>query len=171
MVGQKEAVFSAVKSAFKNHHISFIEGQTDVASETKSNKDLRSEIVTSLYNSFVAGEIAFGSVFKSDADMKSYASSLLNNWIRKDVRLASGIKYVTKNPGSRAGSSDPELKELNKLLMVQTNAKADHSIISAIKLAITTKTEERKLAKTSKTTKVDMSKISPDLLAKIGLTV
>jgi len=43
-----------------------------------------------------------------DAKLRSYCSGLQSNWLRKDTRLNGGVKYVAKNPGSRAGSTDPK---------------------------------------------------------------
>ena len=51
-----------------------------------------------------------------EALAKSYVPGLLNNWLRKDTRLNGGAKYETKNPGSRAGMGDPQIREMNKLL-------------------------------------------------------
>ena len=47
--------------------------------------------------------------------MRSYASGLVNNWFRKDIRLNGGMKYEVKNPGSRQGAGDQQLKALKTL--------------------------------------------------------
>src|SRR5665213_1962213 len=46
---------------------------------------------------------------------KDYVPGMVSNWIRKDLRLNGGEKYETKNPGSRAGQGDDQLKNLKAL--------------------------------------------------------
>ena len=51
----------------------------------------------------------------SDSKLSGYVSGLISNWLRKDTRLNGGGKYVAKNPGSRAGQSDEQMKTLRAL--------------------------------------------------------
>ena len=44
---------------------------------------------------------------------------MLSNWLRKDKRLNGNVQYVAKNPGSRAGSTDPQIKAMRVLLSTQ----------------------------------------------------
>jgi hypothetical protein len=44
-----------------------------------------------------------------------YIPGLISNHLRKDKRLNGGVKHEIVNPGSRSGSSDPELKSLMAL--------------------------------------------------------
>lgn len=59
--------------------------------------------------------------------VRSYVVGMVNNWHRKSKDLNGGTVYQPKNPGSRAGSSDPELKELKllKKSLVERNAKPE----------------------------------------------
>ena len=52
----------------------------------------------------------------SDEELRKYIPGLVNNWMRKDLRLNGGTKYEAKNPGSRAGSGDAALKNMKLLL-------------------------------------------------------
>lgn len=105
-LSQKAAVFAAVTNVtgFKG------EGKCE------PTKDQRAMINTILIESFNKGEISLERTDYTEAEMKAYVSGLVSNWLRKDDRLNGGGKYVPKNPGSRAGSTDPELKAMRGLL-------------------------------------------------------
>jgi hypothetical protein len=49
---------------------------------------------------------------KSDEWIMKYIPGLISNHLRKDKRLNGDVKYEAKNPGSRTGSNDAELKSL-----------------------------------------------------------
>jgi hypothetical protein len=67
----------------------------------------------------------------------TYVKGMVNNWLRKDTRLNGGSKYVTKNPGSRSGSKDPQLSELYKLKsLVAHDDESVAKVESAIKLRL-----------------------------------
>ena len=55
--------------------------------------------------------------------MKSYVSGLVNNWIRKYKPFNQGVKYEIKNPGSRKGSGDEQVREMRKLLKTISDVK------------------------------------------------
>jgi hypothetical protein len=48
-------------------------------------------------------------------------SGLQSNWLRKDKRLNGGVKYQAQNPGSRVGSTDPQVKALRALIKTQSD--------------------------------------------------
>ena len=50
-----------------------------------------------------------------------YVPGLVNNHLRKDLRLNGGVPYKPKNPGSRTGSGDKLLQELKKLKSTLTD--------------------------------------------------
>lgn len=50
------------------------------------------------------------------AELRKYVSGLINNWISKAPEFNNGKKHEIKNPGSRTGTSDEELKSLKALL-------------------------------------------------------
>jgi hypothetical protein len=73
-----------------------------------------------LFQGFRDGSIQLEREF-NDTELKAYVSGLQSNWLRKDKRLNGGVKYEAKNPGSRAGSGDAQLRALRALL----NTKVD----------------------------------------------
>jgi|SRR5579884_1146524 len=107
---QKEAVFSAV---------------TNVCSPVSENhyaptKEERAQINQILFEGFRSGKIELEKEY-DDSGLKAYVSGLQSNWLRKDKRLNGGVAYVAKNPGSRAGSTDPQVKAMRQLLATKTD--------------------------------------------------
>jgi hypothetical protein len=109
---QREAVFNAITSVLADHGVEF-EAGTDVG--PSMNKDIRSEVNAILFEGFRQGKIEISKEY-SDSDLKAYVSGLQSNWIRKDKRLNGNTQYIAKNPGSRAGSGDAQLKAMRGLL-------------------------------------------------------
>lgn len=107
---QKEAVYTAVVNVtgFKG------EGQC------VPTKEQRAQICSILIEGFKAGKIELDREY-TESELRSYVSGLLSNWLRKDKRLNGGIQYTAKNPGSRTGASDPQLKALKALLTTLTD--------------------------------------------------
>jgi hypothetical protein len=70
--------------------------------------------------------------YSDDKALKGYVSGLVNNWIRKAPEFNNGSKYQAKNPGSRQGSSDEQIKEMKKLLGQATDAGTKALIQAAI---------------------------------------
>ena len=104
-MSQKEAVFRAVTvvTGFNGDGI------------CAPTREQRAMINTILFEGFRKGEIELEREF-TDQELKAYVSGLQSNWLRKDKRLNGGIKYEAKNPGSRAGVGDPQLKAMRALL-------------------------------------------------------
>ncbi len=107
---QGEAVYQAV---------------TKVCQPTESgayepSKEQRESIRLIVFEGFKAGVIDLDKAWSHDEIWK-YIPGLISNWLRKDKRLNGGIKYQAKNPGSRSGSSDPQLKALRQLLSTKSD--------------------------------------------------
>jgi hypothetical protein len=119
-LSQKEAVFKAVTNTV---------GQ-DNDGAYKPTKEERGVVNNILFESFKAGEINYDGELPSDTDLKSYVSGLQSNWLRKDKRLNGGVQYVAKNPGSRAGSTDPQIVAMRRLLS-KVETKTDRDQIQA----------------------------------------
>jgi hypothetical protein len=113
---QRAAVFAAISATLEAHNIEFTQGM-DVKSVL--TKEMKSEVNDSLCKGFRDGSIELSTEYPTDAELRSYTSGLISNWLRKDPELNGGIKYVPKNPGSRTGSTDPQMKAL-KILLSQT---------------------------------------------------
>ena len=105
MMNQKEATYQAIVNV------------TGYAGEGSCvpTKEQRAMISAILVEGFKGGKIELDREF-DEPGLKSYVSGLVSNWLRKDTRLNGGTKYVAKNPGSRAGSADPQLKAMRALM-------------------------------------------------------
>ena len=85
--------------------------------------------------------------------MKKYVSGLVNNWVRKNKEFNCGNTYAAKNPGSRAGSTDPQMKALKTLL--SQLGEDDATAIAEVKSAIEARKAEIKPATAVKPINVD----------------
>ena len=68
----------------------------------------------------------------NDTELNKYCNGLISNWVKKDKRLNGNVKYSIKNPGSRAGQGDEQVKELRKLLKQVTSADAKEQVQAAL---------------------------------------
>lgn len=150
-MNQKEAVFVAVCN---------VTGHTgDNAVEI--SKEQRAQVNAILFEGFRAGTITLDREF-NDAELKAYVSGLQSNWIRKDKRLNGGTNYIAKNPGSRAGSGDPQLKAMRALL---STLQSD-SDKAEVQKHIDARVSEIAVSKPAKT--IDYSVLPADLAAKFS---
>ena len=147
-MNQKEAVFTAVINVC---------GVQDGA--YTPTPEQRKSINAILFEGFKAEKIEMETA-KSDSDLKGYVSGLTSNWLRKDKRLNGGTKYEAKNPGSRAGSADPQLKAMRALLSTLT----DESERSEVQGHIDARVSEIAAVKQAKT--VDFSALPEALRSK-----
>ena len=125
-------------------------------------KEQRSQINAVLFEGIRAGTVQMDTE-KSDSDLQGYISGLISNWLRKDERLNGGVKYAAKNPGSRAGSTDPQLKALRTLIAQPELSDSDRA---EIQVHIDTRTAEMTQAKLAKA--IDFSALPSDLAAKFS---
>ena len=107
-MSQKEAVFQAVTNVC---------GDQDGA--YNPTKDERASVNQVLFEGFMSGTVEFARELPEASKLKGYVSGLQSNWLRKDKRLNGNVQYVAKNPGSRAGSTDPQIKAMRVLLSTQ----------------------------------------------------
>ncbi len=151
-LNQKEAVFAAIVS------VTGFVGDGVLA----ITKEQRAQVNAILFESFRAGKIALDREY-TDSDLKSYVSGLQSNWIRKDKRLNGGMKYEPKNPGSRAGSTDEQLKAIRAL---KGQTPKDHPHYADIVEAETARMSEIAATKVQKT--VDLTALPEALRTKFG---
>jgi hypothetical protein len=153
MMNQKEAVFTAVTNLFN------IEGEGAVTLD----RDQRSEVIEVLVEGFKSKRVSYDGELPEDKVLRNYCSGLLSNWLRKDKRLNGGVKYEAKNPGSRSGSSDPQIKALRALMKTQTDA----TKIAEIQSFIDKRLSEIKPASSQVTINVD--DLPAELRSKYGV--
>ena len=156
MKNQKEAVFTAVAS------ITNVDNNTVVVTTEE-----RAQIIDIVAAGFVANEITMSEAacikyLNDPVKLRQYSSGLVNNWLRKDTRLNGGAKYITKNPGSRAGSQDELVKNLKALRATLS----DDDKIAQVTEAIVARQAELKAVSAPT---VDLDLIPSDLKAKLGL--
>ena len=114
-VNQKQAVTNAVLSVYPDYELG---GEVTLSSIiTKENKSVIKAI---LAEGFESGDITMTSQAQAKyvgnpTEMTKYVGGLLDNWIRKNPEFNAGSKYITKNPGSRAGSGDEQVRAMRSL--------------------------------------------------------
>lgn len=119
------------------------------------------EIATKADKQAIAAKIAEmmleGAVELSDSARAKYGESaeiltskyvvgMVTNWFNKSKELNGGVKYETKNPGSRIGSGDEQLKELG-LLRKQLLQIGNEDGVKRVDEAITARRAEIQAAK------------------------
>lgn len=149
---QKDAAFQAIVAvtAFSG------EGVCTMTSEQ------RAQARAILCEGFRNGKIELTREY-DDAQLGGYVSGLISNWLRKDERLNGGTKYVAKNPGSRAGMSNPEIKATKALLSTLEVGSQDHAEVQAV---LNSLIEADRASKVTKT--VDFSALPAGLREKFG---
>jgi len=153
---QKEAVFSAVSTVLEADSIP-VEGNI----APHMTRERRAAVNGILFENFRAGSIELDREY-TDTELKAYVSGLQSNWLRKDKRLNGGIQYTAKNPGSRAGSGDTQLKNMRLLLQTLTPGTEDYS---EVEVAIEARVKEVQASKI-KSKPIDFSALPADLRAK-----
>lgn len=154
-ISQKDAVYNCVTGFLKEKGIDHEDGN-----RVELSKDERKTVIGMLIEATESGVTEVKSS-TARADLNNYWNGTLSNWLRKDTRMNGGSKYVTKNPGSRAGAGDDQLKELKKLLARVTLAGNEENI-QAVNEAIEARVAEIAKEKAAEL-EVDMDKI-PDSL-------
>lgn len=134
-VNQRQATVNTILAVLSERGVDYeLNGPTPI-SEVLTDSD-KSKVREILFTQFKQGQIQYKSTFQSkvddDSELKKYISGLVNNWIRKAKEFNAGETYKAKNPGSRAGSQDAEVKEMRKLLSVTTDPESRALIQEAI---------------------------------------
>lgn len=154
---QREAVFKAVIAVM---------GEQDGAYNptTEQRADIISHVAEGLSNGSVDFSESAQAKYNTPEKVRSYTSGLVSNWLRKDPELNGGVKYTPKNPGSRTGSQDPEIKNL-KLLIKSGTLSDEQAKIAQDRIdqrVAQIKAEKNKV-------EIDMDAIPADLREELGL--
>lgn len=153
-INQKTAVYNAVLN---------VKGDIQEGTAVVMSKEERAQVNLMLVTGFQEGTVQLDKEYETDAELKNYCSGLLSNWLRKDSRLNGGGKYVPKNPGTRVGASDPQLKALRQLMQT----KSDESERNEIQTFIDTRVAQIKASKV-KDVQIDYSALPEALRIKQG---
>ena len=152
---QKEAVYVATRSVLSDNGIVF-EDKQDI--KDVMTTDMRKSIISIVVEGLKSGEVAL----KEGYDMskvEGYTNGMVSNWFRKDKRFNGGTKHVVLNPGSRAGSTNPQIKEMRKLLKtVEPGSAAARQVETVLAAAII----EHKAA-SQKQVKIDVDALPAEL--------
>lgn len=160
-ISQKDAVFNAVTQVLTEAGVTFDQGNTKVSD--LMTREFRGQVNQILFEGFRAGTIEMNGE-KDDKALRSYVSGLQTNWLNKDKRLNGNVSYVAKNPGSRVGGSDPQIKALRALMSTKT----EQSEIDEIQTYIDDRLAVIEASKPSKKVAVDFSALPAELQAKYG---
>lgn len=165
-VNQRTATVNTILSVLNDRGVEYeLNGEITI-SEVLEPTD-KTKVREILFTMFRQGQVEYKESFQSkvddDKELKSYISGLVNNWIRKAKEFNNGQAYKAKNPGSRAGSTDPQVKEMRKLLSVT----ADPTAKEAIQSALDAKLAEIKASKNEAT--INVEALPAELRAKLGL--
>ncbi len=121
-----------------------------------------SEIIAVVTEGFLSGEVQLSDESKRNPEyIKSYVPGLINNHVRKDKRLNGGTEYVAKNPGSRQGAGDAQLKALRAL--IASGAVTSPSDLAEVEAAIA-----QRQAELQPKVEVDYDSLPAALRAKFG---
>lgn len=164
VMSQREAVYSAICSVTENTEF---DGQVELSKEEKE------QVYGMLTEGFRSGTIHFEDTpsnrekLSTPSKLNAYVSGLVSNWLRKDPRLNGNTKYVAKNPGSRAGSGDAQLKALKVLATKFAN---DSVKLAEINKHISTRMSQIADEKAAKSIQaIDITKLPADLVESLGL--
>ncbi len=154
---QSEAVFSAVMNVMGEQDGAYV-----------PTKEERAQIINIVTEGILQNDVDFSdqarAKYNTDKLVRGYTSGMVSNWLRKDTKLNGGTKYVPANPGSRAGSSDPEVKNLKLLIK---SGKLDEGQTEIAQARIDEKVQAIKAEKAN--VEIDFTAIPSDLLASLGL--
>lgn len=156
---QKESVYEAVSSV------------VEIIAETNVNETIttqqRKEVHSIVFEGLRDGTVDFSDKakekYRDDKDLNGYVSGLISNWLRKDTRLNGNTKYTAKNPGSRTGQGDAQVRELRKLLKIHAGTDKEEEIQGFIDQRV----EQLKLDK-AKDISIDVSQIPKELRDLVG---
>ena len=168
-ISQKQAVYEAVTTILTENKVSFEDGQNAAELLTK---EMRAEVVALVSQGMMQGEVDIADDKRNEDYIKGYTPSLVSNHLNKDTRLNGGSKYVTKNPGSRAGSGDAQLKALRGLKATLTASNASEKEIAEIDGHIEDRLKAIAAAKPAKvkTVKVNFDDLPEELRARFQPT-
>lgn len=163
---QSEAVFKATMSVLEESGKSFEPGHDnikDIISPEEQKQVV--EMVTSWIES---GDCAFSdsaqAKYPTTDDKRGYVRGMVNNWYRKGQDLNGGVVYKPKNPGSRVGSQDEEVKNLKLLLKSgQLDAEGEAMVQARIDQRIKEIQAERNQVD------IDYDALDPELIASLGI--
>lgn len=136
MVSQKDAVTHVVMSVFPNYQLGGEVVLSDIMT-TEQKNTIKEKLVAGFRSGQIQMSAEASDKYAYDSELKKYVSGLLDNWIRKNPQFNNGQTYSTKNPGSRSGSGDAQIKALKALLKTVTDSETKNQVQQAIDARLT----------------------------------
>lgn len=135
MMNQRLATTSTILAILSERGVAYeLNSQTPISEVlNEQDKKLTREALFSMFrNDQVELSASAKLKFQEDQALKTYISGLVNNWIRKAPEFNCGETYKAKNPGSRQGNGDEQIKAMKTLLSITTDPEAKEAIAQAI---------------------------------------
>lgn len=159
-LSQHAAVVQVTQAHFGER---FIPGSDVKEIATKLDKQ---EIALKVAQMMIEGEVELSDSARAkygesvETLTSKYVVGMVTNWFNKSKELNGGVKYETKNPGSRAGSSDAQMKELRLLRKQLAAAGSRPESIARVDEAIANRVAELR----EQSAAADMIEINPENL-------
>lgn len=154
---QRDAVFQAVVNVMGEQ-----DGKYEPTTEQRKN------IINIVTEGLQSGDVAFSesaqAKYNTEEKIRGYASGLVSNWLRKDPELNGGVKYTPKNPGSRTGSQDEQVKAIRALIK---SGQLDEEGMEAAEQALNDRLAELRAAKVEKS--IDFDALPEHLIEQLNL--
>jgi len=112
---QHSSVINATKTWFGENFRAGVDVKTYA---TKADKQA---IALAVAEGMLSGDVELSDSAKAkyadsiESLVSKYVMGMVTNWFNKSKELNGGLKYETKNPGSRAGTGDAQIKEMRLL--------------------------------------------------------
>lgn len=148
---QSKAVYNATVNVLSENGIKFTDYETDLKEVITG--DMKKQIVSIVMEGFKNGTVDLKDTesnrkkLESESELRKYTNGLVNNWHRKSPVYNLGNPHTVANPGSRAGSGDPQVKALRALAKKFAN---DEEKLAGINVALETRLEELRAEKQAK---------------------
>lgn len=161
MLNQHQAVVQASKFILGS------EFQEGVDIKTYITKEQRVAIIDMVVDMFQKNEADLSTEarvkFDTTQKLRTYTNGLVTNWFNKSKELNGGTKYEAKNPGSRAGSGDDQLKALKNLKTNLTLKGASSEALAKVEAAIEARVSAISASAPIKTKAVDVNVLPENL--------
>lgn len=160
-LSQHEAVVQVTEAHFGER---FIPGADVKEYATKADKQA---IATKIAEMIIEGTVELSDSARAkygesvETLTSKYVVGMVTNWFNKSTQLNGGVKYQAKNPGSRAGGGDAQIREM-RLLRKQLADLGNADGVTRVDAAITERVQELK-AKSAKTIEIDVDNLPAGL--------
>lgn len=123
MIKQKQAVVDAVANVLGEDFIPSTTIVKDVITTDQKNL-VKEEVLGGILN----GSVSFGGSLEDEKAVAKYVSSMIDNHFRKALELNGNVPYKPARTGTKR---DPQLREMNKLLLRFPEDSQEHAEIAA----------------------------------------